>query len=367
MKYDIQADTLAATPTLTDWQFHTTPPSAWEGMLADLQTAQHSIAIEHYLVRANRIGADIFQTLCDKARQGVRVRMVADAFGSAPLYLSRWPQRLREAGGEFAFYNPPWAMRHVGRLLPRTHRKLLVVDERVAWMGGVCLDQKMEGWRDTAVRITGPLVAECLWPFNQIWAEIHGDTVQEQMPPFRTVPESTIVTSEPGFRRNAFFGLLEQRLLAAKREVCLTSPYFVVHRRFLALLCWLAKQGIRVRVVISDRAHPTLRALAMTKAGMLLDAGVEMGLYQQTMIHAKVAIVDREWAAFGSSNLDYLSIFANHEANLITVDPVAVDMLQAQFETDCCVCEHYSKESWMQRPVWQKVVGHTLRPFRGIL
>ncbi len=336
-------------------------------MSADCETAHQSIDFEQYFVRPNRICTHIFNILMKKAHEGLQVRMIVDPFGSYPLLLSRWPGRLRRAGVRFHFYNLPWVQCRIGGLLPRDHRKLLIVDRRIAYTGGVCIDQRMADWRDTEVRISGPLVDECVWTFNRIWDETHHREPIPKLPPFRGDGLTTLLTSDPSVHRNVFFEALVRELEGAQATVALTSPYFIVHDRLIDLLGQLARRGVRVQVIFANRSHPGLRSLALMSAGDLLAAGVELWLYDRAMLHAKTAVIDTRWASIGSSNLDYLSLFANQEANLVTTDPVAVTVLADHFAEDCRHAVRLTESVWQQRPWWQKLYGQALRPIRRVL
>lgn len=293
--------------------------------------------------------------------------MIVDPFGSYPLLFSRWPYRLRQAGVGFHFYNLPWTRSRISGLLPRDHRKLLILDRETAYTGGVCIDQRMADWRDTEVRITGPVVAECVWTFDRIWNEVEQREPVPKLPPFRGDGPTTLLTSDPSIRRNVFFEALIRELEGAQNSVALTSPYFIVHERLTCLLGQLARRGVRVQVIFANHSHPGLRSLALLSAGELLAAGVELWLYDQTMLHAKTAVIDHRWASIGSSNLDYLSLFANQEANLVTTDPVAVATLAAHFAADCRHAVRLTADDWRQRPLWQKAYGHLLQPVRRVL
>jgi cardiolipin synthase len=355
------------TPQRTRWRFYTRPDAAWNAMAAACAVAKTSIDLEQYFIRPNAICTRLFILLMKKAHEGIQVRVLADPFGSYPLLFSRWPQRLRQAGVHFHFYNAPWITGHLRGVLPRDHRKFLIVDQRTAYTGGVCIDQRMATWRDTAVRIRGPLVAECVWTFNCIWDETCRREPVPKLPPLRGDGLSTLLTSDPSAHRNVFFEALLRELEGAQETVLLTSPYFIVHERLTNLLGQLARQGVQVHVIFANRSHPGLRALALLSAPELLAAGVHLWLYDRTMLHAKTAVIDNRWASIGSSNLDYLSLFGNQEANLVTTDPVAVTALAAHFAEDCRHAVHLTATLWRQRPWWQKLYGQLLRPVRKIL
>lgn len=354
-------------PARTAWRFYTRPQEAWEAMSADCDAARQSIDLEQYFIRPNRICTHIFNILMQKAREGLEIRVIVDPFGSYPLLCSRWPNRLRQAGVEFYFYNLPWTKSRMGGLLPRDHRKLLIVDNTIAYTGGVCIDQRMADWRDTAARISGPLVDECVWTFNRIWDEVCRREPIPKLPPFRGDGLTTLLTSDPSVHRNVFFEALVRELEGAQTTVALTSPYFIVHERLIDLLGHLARRGVRVQVIFANRSHPGLRSLALMSAWDLLAAGVELWLYDRAMLHAKTAVIDTRWASIGSSNLDYLSLFANQEANLVTTDPVAVTALAEHFAEDCRHAVRLTLDAWRHRPLWQKGYGRLLRPMRGML
>jgi cardiolipin synthase A/B len=265
------------------------------------------------------------------------------------------------------FYNLPWQKHSLGFILPRNHRKLMIADRKVAHMGGVCIHKSMADWRDTNARLEGPIAAEFVNAFETLWRETKGKKPRRGFAPFQADPHTAIYTNDPAIRRQHFTQLLFKKLNEAQESVCLTTPYYIVHRGFQKQLIRLMKRGVKVHILYADRSHNLLRSIAYTYFGELLRHGAQISLYRDVMLHTKTAIIDGNWAAVGSVNLDYLSLFRNHELSLVTTDANALHMLKTHFRQDTASSHLLTLEEWKRRALWKKVFGAVLWPFRKVL
>lgn len=302
---------------------------ALRSMHEAIEGSRERIHLETYLLNPDRVGKRFLRALEARARAGVAVRLLYDAVGS------RWLGEpdvapLRRAGGEVVAFNP------LGRLYPhfaprrRDHRKLLLVDGRIGFTGGLNLGDEYESglagdgrWRDTHVRIEGPALRDLEAVFLESWFRADGPDLPWHAlleTQARTVGDvrCAVLADGPAYRRRRLRELLITALASAERRVQLESPYFIPGRRVLDALAQAAARGIEVDLVLARRTdHPLLRRAARWLLPRLIERGVRIFEYATAMMHAKVALFDESWVLVGSSNLDRQSLERSYEVNLI--------------------------------------------------
>ena len=330
-------------------------------MLAAIAAARQSIALECYIFHPGQIGDAFTAALVERASAGVRVRIVLDAFGSRRLR-RRHVRRLAAAGCEIAWH-PRARWRRAHRLTNSTHREILVVDGRVAFTGGAGIsdwwvtDYKGQPpWRDTMVRVEGPLVASCQTVFAENWLECRGDirAGDEWFPPLepRGTTDALVVKNSLSFAgsRALFQALIE----CASREIRLTTPYFVPDPSLVSALIDRARSGVAVTILLPGRRidHPWVRLSSRRLFRPLLDAGVRLFEYQPSMIHQKIMIVDQLWSVVGTTNLDMMSFEYLDEINIGVRDEAFARDAQAQHDADLARSVEVNPAG--HRPVWEK-------------
>jgi len=309
-------------------------------LCADIDSAKHSVYIESYIFAADEIGYKVGQALQRAAERGVAVRLLLDGFGSAELPES-FVDGLRKVGVEVQWFRreiSPFTMRRSRmRRLRRMHRKLAVMDGEVAFVGGINIihdiPAKLEfdaPRLDYAVRIRGELAGEVqaamqrLWEMVS-WAAFRKRVKEEGWRLYRTRPRPTsnvrlVLRDNIRHRRDIERAYLNA-IAGAKHEVVVANAYFLPGRLFMRALMHAARRGVRVMVVVQGKVEYRLQHYAtLALYGRLLDAGVEIYEYHASYLHAKVAVVDGEWATVGSFNIDPFSLFLAREANLIVHD-----------------------------------------------
>jgi cardiolipin synthase len=335
-------------------------------LIAAMDAAQHEIHFETYIFDFTNTGADVAEALERAARRGVRTRVAVDGLGTgtAP---AAWANRLQSAGVQWRVYSPVNAL---ALLLPtrwrRLHRKLCVVDGRVAFCGGVnVLDDfhdpsygKLEAPRlDFAVRISGPLVADVHDTVAQLWRRlqaVHDLRRKELQKAVQTLlddDEEPVATEGPATVPHSRLPLARAALVlrdnlrnrkrieraylkaigAARREVIIANAYFIPGRRLRKALVLAARRGVRVQLLLQGRYEYFMQYHASRPIyGGLLAEGVEIYEYAPSFLHAKVAVVDSHWATVGSSNLDPLSLLLAREANVVIEDDQFAQTLRAR-------------------------------------
>lgn len=341
---------------------------------AAIARARHSVHLEAYVFHVSAVADRLVSLLTERARAGVRVRLVIDAIGSwrTP---SAYFDALRAAGGEVGWYQPVrWHT--LKRFNNRTHRELIVVDGEVAFVGGAGIaswwDTGPPGqppWRDTMVRLEGTIVTSVQAAFAENWLESTGHLLTDpgsfvhcralSIPPSGGA-EAIVVTGTPSAGRATRARMLFQLLIAgARSSIRITSPYFLPDRSMRAELRGAVLRGVRVQVVVPGALnnHPIARRASRRRYGDLLAAGVELLEYAPSMNHSKVLIVDGLWVVVGSSNFDNRSFGLNDEINLAVPDRALAARLIEDFEADAALSRPVDLLSWRKRPMSERLLA----------
>jgi cardiolipin synthase A/B len=308
---------------------------AW---LEAIAAAKRYICFESYIIHKDYTGQMFADALIAKAKQGVRVRLIYDWMGNVGNNSRSFWNRLRASGVEVRCYNPPRFDSPLG-WLSRDHRKTLTVDGQVGFISGLCVgrmwtgmpEKKIEPWRDTGVEIRGPAVADIEQAFAQVWA-MTGEPIPEQELISKDAISQAgsvslrIVASEPA---TAGLFRVDQLVAAmAKKRLWLTDAYFAGTNTYLQSLRSAAKDGVDVRLLVPNATDvPLLKPLSRAGYRTLLEAGVRIFEWNGTMLHAKTAVADGNWARVGSTNLNITSWFGNCELDAVIEDePFAREM-----------------------------------------
>lgn len=311
-------------------QVFTSGDAGLAAMLAAIEAAERRIHLDTYILRGDATGRRFLAALTRKANAGVAVRLIYDAVGSLLLDPAEL-DALRDAGGQVLAFNP------LRRLYPlwlprrRDHRKILVVDGRVAFTGGLNIGDEYNlgpeagaaTWRDTHLQVEGPAVQDLEAVFLESWFRADGAELpwSEMLSGPAAVAGServAVVADGPSYRRRIVRDLVLLALATARREVRLTSPYFAPDPKVLTALERAARRGVAISLVVAGRTdHPVLRRASRNLLPRLLDAGVAVYEYGHSMLHAKTTVLDDVWAMAGTSNLDRQSFEHSYEVNLI--------------------------------------------------
>jgi cardiolipin synthase len=317
-------------------------PQIYPAMLERIAAATAWIHLDSYIIRSDATGRLFADALIERARAGVKVRILSDWLGSIGTRPSYW-RRLRNAGASVRLFNPP-SLFHLSRNLTRDHRKLLVVDGSTAVTGGHCVGNEWAGrpeagrqpWRDTAIAIDGPAAAAIDSAFSGVW-RLTGPTLEpaELAPdaPVRGDQEVRILAGEPGGVRAS--RATELLLAGAAERAWITDAYFVAPRDIYQSLLDAARGGVDVRLLVpgtSDLNH----VQNLTRSGYreLLEAGVRIFEWRGPMLHAKTIVVDGRWIRVGSTNLNLSSLLANYEIDVLADGVGIAQTMEAQFRRD---------------------------------
>ena len=334
----------------------------YPAMLEDIAAARHSVHLESFVWSTGELERRFVDTLSERAEAGLDVRVMIDALGGMkadPKAL----RRLRESGAELAIYcRPQWW--NWLRFNHRTHRKLLIVDGRIGytfghgvadqWLGdGTGPDQ----WRDTAMRLEGPVVHGMQSVFAENWIEeTHRVPAGEGCWPVledRGSVHAHVVSSASGEALSAVSILYTMAIACARREVIIQNPYFAPDPGAIDLLERMVERGVAISLMVPGQHtdSPFVRRAGCHLYERLLRAGVRVFEFEPTLLHQKVVVVDGEWSHVGSTNFDSRSLALNEEVGVgVFCSDLAAQLTRA-FERDLAHCHELELESWKRRPL----------------
>ena len=344
--------------------------NAFTALITALQHAVRSIHMEYYIIRDDRIGRTIAEILIRKARAGLEVRVIYDAVGSWRLSRTTL-RRMHDAGVRTAAFEPvrfPWFTTRVSR---RNHRKIVVTDGRVAFLGGIniakyYLDGDYMGkWRDEHLRIEGDAVKDLQRLFIADWARVTDECLdlRRYVAPhgIRQRLPIQLAWSEEGPSRLTIAEAFAAAVVRARQRVRICSPYFLPPTLILDALRLAARGGIRVEVMIPTCSDsPFSDLVSDSYVADLLDAGVELYRYDNGFLHAKLVIVDDTLASVGTANMDYRSLADNLEVTAFIRGRETVRQLAATFDDDLASCRRITRAEW-RPPLWRRTLGDVLR------
>jgi cardiolipin synthase len=331
-----------------------------DAMVEAIAQATRTIDFSSYIYWPGPTADRFSDALAERARAGVAVNLLLDGYGSAKLDREH-QDRLRQAGVHVATYRPPrWHTLHKAN--NRMHRRVLVVDASVGFAGGVGIADVWTGdaedpehWRETHLRIEGPALRELYGAFLETWTEATGEVPTSDHIPegsgFDDGVEVLVSRSTPTGWATATTLIFYAAIAGAQQRLWLTTAYFVPDRAFEDVLCATARRGVDVRLLINGQHvdKEVARQAGRRSYTKLLDAGVRIFEYDQTMLHAKVILVDDGWANVGSGNFDNRSLDLDLELNIAVDDPVCVTELEKHFLEDLAVSKEIDCQAWRDR------------------
>jgi cardiolipin synthase len=327
-------------------------------MLKAIRGAQQSINMEMYIFNDGEVGSLFAQALAERARAGVEVRLLIDGLGSHPGPLE--PQ-MEAAGVRVRVYRPlrVYSIYRVGN---RTHRRILTVDGRIGFCGGVAIDDRWQGdarnpreWRDAVARVEGPVVSQLQAIFMEDWLLTTGEVLNGNRQFPKAAPSGEVLSQAVAASRTDQSSmaklLVYMAIQAARERVWIENAYFVPDQQIRESLVRAAERGVDVKVIVPGEHIdiPAIRMASRYHYGDLLDGGVEIYEYLPAMLHTKVMVVDGIWSTIGSINLDNRSMRRNAEVNVAIYDRGFARSIEEMFENDRQSSERFTKEKWKRR------------------
>lgn len=336
-------------------------------MLAAIRGARHSINFETYIYWSGDIGREFADALIERSRAKVPVHVLVDWVGSQKMD-ETLVHEMADAGVRIERYHPlQWY--HLARMNNRTHRKLLVVDGKIGFTGGVGIADQWDGeaqdekhWRDSHYRIEGPAVAQMQAAFMDNWIKATGHVLrgEDYFPPLQPAGDAAgqVFTSSPTGGADSMLLMYLLAFSSAVKTIDLSASYFVPDELTMRVLVDALKRGVRVRVIVPGEDIDTeiVRKASRASWGDLLAAGAQIYEYQPTMFHCKTVIVDGLLVSVGSTNIDTRSFRLNDEANLNVYDAAFAQQLTQVFEQDLKHTRPITLQAWLHRPFMEKIV-----------
>ena len=349
----------------------------YDAMFTAIASARDHINMEMYIFDDDEAGERFANALIAKQREGVQVNLVRDSVGTMRTN-KQFFERMQEAGIAVLEYNPinPLAARKDWDLNARDHRKLLIVDGRQAILGGVNISgvyssgssrpsaTKRRGpdlpWRDTDLRIEGPVVAEFQKLFMQTWGEQHGPTPAQRryFPPLRPIGKDSVsaLGRSPDGSHSLIYPALIAAIAGAQREVWLTNAYFAPDPQLVAALTAAATRGVDVKLLLPGASDSWLVFHAgRAHYDELLRGGVQIFERRNALLHAKTTLIDGAWSAIGSTNLDWRSFLHNQELDAVILGPEFGGQMRTTFQRDLAASNPVTLEQWQRRPLDQRL------------
>lgn len=368
----LEALTNSSSATATAIRFYGDVESIYEAMLEAIASAERSVTFETYLFWPGKIGDRFGEVLMARARAGVHVKVLLDADGCRKLP-RRFMHALREAGCEVKLFRPlvwyqPIQYNH------RTHRKILVIDGKVGFTGGIGVADMWYGppaWLETMVRLEGDVVGLLQGAFFQNWVIAGGAlSLGENYFPRRPAPgelaksesaiaHAMVTTSSPIWGDSSMRLLYYTAIGSAEKRILLASPYFLPNWDTAALFAAAAARGVDVRLLLvgpeNDKKLPWYASRRLY--GHLIAAGVRIYEYQPAMMHAKFMVIDDRWTTIGSTNFDPRSFFLNSEVNASVDDPAFASEVTDFFEASLKDAKEITYDMWRRRGLWEHFAG----------
>jgi len=352
-------------------------PQTIKAMEDAVRNAKETINLETYIFDQDEVGNRFADLLIERQRAGVRVNIMYDSVGTIGVPREFF-DRMRDAGIALLAFNPVNPAKARGRwaINNRDHRKILIVDGKVAFTGGINISEDYAnsslfrsrqarrstrdvGWRDTHVRIEGPAVATLQWLFIDNWVnQVAGDLPEANYFP-KLQPVGDKVVRVLASRPNAGFEIYKAFLLAiqeAKKSIHITSAYFVPDKQIVEALIAAAKRGVDVRLILPSRTdHGVVADAGRATYDKLLRHGVRIFELQVAVLHAKTAVIDSAWSTVGSAKIDRRSFLHNYEMNVIVLDPAFGREMESAFSEDLRNSKEVTLDDWRRRPATERL------------
>jgi cardiolipin synthase len=344
--------------------------------LAMIRSARRSINYAQYVFEDGEPAKEIAQALAERCRAGVKVNVLLDAVGALAMPAEH-RTTMTEAGCRVEYYRPLTPLT-IDRVNYRNHRRILVVDGVLGVTGGSGISGKWSGngrreghWRDTDIRVEGPVVEQLQGAFAENWLEATGVAIGGPMYfPRRRLDSKgdidvQIVRSSPAGGSTAMYTMFLLALASARQSIHITNPYFVPDEKMIITLMGAAQRGVRVVLLIPGAIdHNLVRQASRSEFGRLLKSGVLIYEYQPALLHAKTMVIDGVWATVGSTNLDNRSFALNEELNVAVYDAGVAQRLESVFDQDLSNSRPVTYKDWSRRPLTNRFLEFLALPLR---
>jgi cardiolipin synthase len=359
-------------------QFFHEGRSAFESVLDAVRAAEHHVHLEFFIFRDDNLGRRLLDLLAQKAKQGVEVRLLTDGIG-ARRFRPGQAQNLVDAGGKLASFLPVSLLRRRIQVNLRNHRKIVVVDGRVAFTGGLNVGDEYVSdsprfgfWRDTFLQLEGPAVVPLHRVFVEDWDFATGELLKggRYFPPTRHAGDAVVqvIASGPDQEHWSIREVFFASMLRARKRLWVTTPYYVPDQAIRNAMGLAALSGVDVRLLIPKFPDHWITYFAgRYYLPELLAAGVKVYQYSRGFVHAKVLLVDGRWASVGTANIDNRSLLLNFEVSCLFHSAKEIARLEAQFQEDVADSVRLEPKVYAARPLAGRLLENVCRLFAPVL
>lgn len=348
-------------------------------LLESIANAQETINFETYVWWTGGICDEVAEAFAKRAREGIEVRVTVDAMGSMKMK-PRLRNLMKDAGVKLSLYHPIRII-DIGQLNKRTHRKLAIFDGKEAYIFGHGISRKWTGhgqdeehWRDTGVRLHGPVVNAVQSVFAQHWIEETGEVLvgEKYFPAIDLQGELKmhVLAGAPLGGVSDLELMFKMSIASAQKELLIQNPYFIADDETTSLLKRAVKRGVDVKIMVPGKVtdSPIVNHAGHRHFSEMLNAGVKIFCFERTLIHQKILIIDGIWSHVGSTNLDSRSFDINEEAGVGIIDEGIAAELKGAFEDDLKACEEMKAESWDSKyDLWHRTIDRACYLLSGQL
>ena len=335
-------------------------------LLEDLKKSEHHIHLEYFIIRDDKIGAEVLNLLCDKAKEGVEVRIVIDDVGSS--ISSKMKRKLKESGIGMHSFMPVLFSRFTGQMNYRDHRKIIVIDGKIGYIGGINISDNYVNanndlyWRDTHIRIVGEAVKQLQILFLTTWDFVSDEELKISKVYFpehdckENIPLQ-IAASGPDTDWSNIMEAIFVAITNAEENIYITTPYFIPNDEIVTALQIAAKSNIEVKLIVPKKSDSWIAEYATNSyLESLLEAGVQVYQYTKGFLHAKTMVVDGVFSTVGTANMDYRSFNINFEVNALIYNKDISRQLTGFFKADLKECDKIELEMWKNRSRRDKII-----------
>ena len=335
-------------------------------LLRDIAGAKQSVHVESYIWWKGAICDQLARTLAAKAKEGVEVRLLIDASGGHKMD-KELAKLMTDSGVKLVRFHPP-TFANLGRLNNRDHRKEMIIDGRIGYIGGYGFAEEWTGhgqdkdhWRDAGLRVEGPIVNRMQGAFSENWIEETGEIMagEKYFPHLSaagSIPAHLAYTSPTGGVSSVQV-LYYLAIKAARREIIIQNPYLLPDDDALDALGEAVKRGVEVKIMVpatTSTDSPIVQHASHHRYGLLLQKGIRIWEYKKTLLHQKVIIVDGIWSCVGSTNFDRRALQLNDEVSMGVLDAGLASQLKSVFADDLKFCQERHFDEWKHRGIWHK-------------
>ncbi len=350
-------------------------------LIEDLQNAKTHIHLEYYIIIDDELGNQIIDILIEKSKAGLEVRVIFDSVGSLGLS-NKSVYKMQEAGIRTGEYLPVRFPRFANKMNFRDHRKIVVIDGNIGYVGGINIEKKYDNryraqnpyfWRDTSLRLEGDVVYELQTLFLITWDFVSEELIvpNEFYFPKNEVKDSCLCSvvgsgpeSQPRIMMDTFFSLIT----TAKSNIRIATPYFIPNESIMTALTNASKSGVTVEIILPGISDSKLvKAATDSFIPPLIESGVKVSFYEKGFVHAKLMIIDDEISTVGTANMDYRSFEQNSEVNVIIYNREVSRILVEQFEQDLKESKDIDQYYWQNLTLGERLFASFARLFAPIL